>query len=76
MNTPLQSTGDLESKHKHNKYGFKKQGEKNEHLQFQCNCRNVLLSLSSEIKVHYILDNHHLCFMTVVACLGTRTNST
>jgi hypothetical protein len=42
-----------------------------------CNFNVVVESaLSYQIKVHHILETHHLCFMTVVACTGTGTTST
>jgi hypothetical protein len=44
--TPPQPTRDLESSHKYNKYDFKEHGERSEHLQFEYNCRNVLLDCS------------------------------
>lgn len=74
--TPLLPTRDLESSHKHNKHDFKEQGEKSEHLQFECSCRNVSLDLSYEIKVHYTVDTHYLYLMTVVVCMDIGTTST
>jgi hypothetical protein len=61
---PAQPIRDLESIHNHNNYDFRMQGEKNEHLQFQCSSRNVSLELSFGIEVHYTIDTYYLCFMS------------
>jgi hypothetical protein len=65
----------LESSHKYNKYDFKEHGERSEHLQFEYNCRNVLLDLSYEIEFYYTVDTYYICVMTIVVCMGIGTSS-